>query len=228
HKSGRVRVHRHATGATRRDAALRALRGHPRRLLRVAGTPEQCPRRSGPAAAAAHSPPVPAASRGVRESPAAARAARRGVGGQSASGPGHPAERHARGDPGRQRAYGVVLSFAEGRADPRRAVRDGGPAAPRAPALRVVLQSPAPAFGAALSGAGGLRVASCLTRGVNETEGRSRGRLSEEAYVCPPTSSYRRAGCLRPPALAPQLKRGPLGLSGSKPEPVCTLAVGST
>src|SRR5439155_26410803 len=92
---------------------------------------------------------------------------------RSPPGPGHPAERHARGDPGRQRAYGVVLSFAEGRADPRRAVRDGGPAAPRAPALRVVLQSPAPAFGAALSGAGGLRVASCLTRGVNETEGRS-------------------------------------------------------
>src|SRR3989442_1168822 len=89
----------------------------------------------------------------------------------------------ARGDPGRQRAYGVVLSFAEGRADPRRAVRDGPPAAPRAPALRVVLQSPAPAFGPALSGAGGLRVASGLTRGVNETEGRSRARQPSREYV---------------------------------------------
>ena len=81
----------------RRDAALRALRGHPRGLLRVAGTPDQWSRRSGPAAAAAHSPPVPAASRGVRESPDAARAARRGVGGQSA--PRRAAD--ARGRPAR-------------------------------------------------------------------------------------------------------------------------------
>src|SRR5437762_6158154 len=36
---------------------------------------------------------------------------------------------------------------------------------------------------------------------------------SEEAYVCAPASSYRRAGRLRPPALAPQLKRDPLGAS---------------
>src|SRR5438094_3230918 len=34
--------------------------------------------------------------------------------------------------------------------------------------------------------------------------------------VCAPTSSYRRAGRLRPPAFAPQLKRGPLG---SMPHP---------
>src|SRR5437762_10367758 len=38
-----------------------------------------------------------------------------------------------------------------------------------------------------------------------------RGRLSEEARVCAPASSYRRAGRLRPPAFAPQLKRDPLG-----------------
>ena len=37
------------------------------------------------------------------------------------------------------------------------------------------------------------------------------GRLSEEAYVCAPASWYRSVGCLRPPALAPQLKRDPLG-----------------
>jgi len=38
-----------------------------------------------------------------------------------------------------------------------------------------------------------------------------RGPLSEKACVCAPTSSYRRVGRLRPPALAPQLKRDPLG-----------------
>src|SRR5439155_13020528 len=102
-------------------------------------------------------------------------------------GPGHPAERHAREGPGGQRAYGVVLSFAEGRGDPWRAVRDGPPAAPRAPALPVVLQSPAPAFGAALSGSGGLRVACRLTTGVNETEGRSRALIVlKEPECCAP------------------------------------------
>src|SRR5437762_4083659 len=34
---------------------------------------------------------------------------------------------------------------------------------------------------------------------------------SEEAYVCAPANRYRKAGRLRPPALAPQLKRDPLG-----------------
>ncbi len=37
------------------------------------------------------------------------------------------------------------------------------------------------------------------------------GRLSNEEYVCAPANSYRRARRLRPPALAPQLKRDPLG-----------------
>jgi len=37
------------------------------------------------------------------------------------------------------------------------------------------------------------------------------GPASEEASVCAPTSSYLRAGRLRPPAFAPQLKRDPLG-----------------
>ncbi len=92
----------------------------------------------------------------------------------------------------RLRVLGIRQSATRGatpgdKADPRRAVRDGGPAAPRAPALRVVLQSPAPAFGAALSGAGGLRVASCITRGVNETEGRSRAVIAlGEAGCCAP------------------------------------------
>src|SRR5438034_557336 len=37
------------------------------------------------------------------------------------------------------------------------------------------------------------------------------GRHSKEADVCAPASRYRRAGRLRPPAFAPQLKRDPLG-----------------
>ena len=37
------------------------------------------------------------------------------------------------------------------------------------------------------------------------------GWLSKEAFGCAPTNSYRRPGRLRPPALAPQLKRDPLG-----------------
>ncbi len=37
------------------------------------------------------------------------------------------------------------------------------------------------------------------------------GLLSEDAYVCAPTGSYLRAGRLRPLAVAPQLKRDPLG-----------------
>jgi hypothetical protein len=56
----------------------------------------------------------------------------------------------------------------------------------------VVLQSPAPAFGAALSGASGLRVASRLTTGVNETEGRSRAAAAAGTGVPSPS-------CLRPP-----------------------------
>ena len=40
-----------------------------------------------------------------------------------------------------------------------------------------------------------------------------RGRLSEEARVCAPASPHRRAGRLRPPAFAPQLKRDPLGVN---------------
>src|SRR5213079_364961 len=41
-----------------------------------------------------------------------------------------------------------------------------------------------------------------------------RGRPSGEADVCAPASRLRRAGCLRRPALAPQLKRDPLGCNG--------------
>src|SRR6266550_1371028 len=37
------------------------------------------------------------------------------------------------------------------------------------------------------------------------------GRLSEQAFVCAPASWCRKARRLRPPALAPQLKRDPLG-----------------
>src|SRR6266516_4528649 len=48
--------------------------------------------------------------------------------------------------------------------------------------------------------------------------------------VCAPASSYRRAGRLRPPALAPQLKRDPLGVTGALMRlrlllPCCVLCV---
>src|SRR6266566_2644282 len=42
------------------------------------------------------------------------------------------------------------------------------------------------------------------------------GRLSEEACVWAPASPYRNTGRLRPPALAPQLKREPLGRDGGQ------------
>src|SRR5207245_284519 len=50
------------------------------------------------------------------------------------------------------------------------------------------------------------------------------------ASVCSPTSSYRRAGRLRPPALAPQLKRDPLGsrvLTVSRPLSLAILITGA-
>jgi transposase len=85
-KEGHLRVHRHAAGGVRADAAVRALRGDARGLLRVAAAAGERACGAGPEADEAHHRTLPRAPGAVREPADPPGTAGRGVAGEPSAG----------------------------------------------------------------------------------------------------------------------------------------------